>query len=136
MTEGGSKGKVISLEYTLKLEDDEVVDTNIGKAPLTYTQGANQIIRGIENAVEGMTVGEAKHVVVPPEDGYGPKDLTAVQEVPKKNVPEEVEVGTQLHGKDARGNAVRPIVQEIKDETVSLDFNDPFGDKTLFFAVK
>ena len=56
MTETVSKGKVVALEYTLKLEDNQVVDTNVGKNPLTYTQGADQIIPGVESAVEGMTV--------------------------------------------------------------------------------
>jgi FKBP-type peptidyl-prolyl cis-trans isomerase SlyD len=136
MTATVSKGKVISLEYSLKLDDNQLVDTNVGKAPLTYTQGANQIIRGVETAVEGMTVGEAKRVIVPPADGYGAKDLTAVHEVPKKNVPEEIKVGMQLHGKDASGHIVRPIVKEIKDDTVVLDFNHPLAGKTLFFDVK
>ena len=136
MTKTVSNGKVISLEYTLKLDDNQVVDTNVGKAPFTYTQGAHQIIRGIENAVEGMMVGEAKHVVVPPEDGYGSKDLTAVQEVPKTNVPEGIKVGAQLEGKDARGKAVRPIVKAIKDDTVVLDWNHPLAGKTLLFDVK
>ena len=136
MTETVSNGKVISLEYTLKLDHNHVVDTNVGKAPITYTQGAHQIIRGVENAVEGMKVGEAKHVVVPPEDGYGSKDLTAIHEVPKKNVPKEIKVGSQLNGKDASGKAVRPIVKEIKDDTVVLDLNHPLAGKTLFFDVK
>ena len=136
MTETVSNGKVISLEYTLKLDDNQVFDTNVGKAPFTYTQGTHQIIRGVENAVEGMTVGEAKHVEVPPADGYGSKDLTAVQEVPKTNVPEAIQVGAQLQGKTASGKVVRPIVKEIKADTVVLDWNHPLAGKTLFFDLK
>jgi len=136
MTETVSNGKVISLEYTLKLDDNQVFDTNVGKAPFTYTQGTHQIIRGVENAVEGMTVGEAKHVEVPPADGYGSKDLTAVQEVPKTNVPEAIKVGAQLQGKTASGKVVRPIVKEIKADTVVLDWNHPLAGKTLFFDLK
>jgi FKBP-type peptidyl-prolyl cis-trans isomerase 2 len=79
-----SKGKTISLEYTLKLDNDQVVETNVGEAPLTYTQGAHQIVRGVETAVEGMTVGEAKQVIVTPADGYGVRDLTALHELPKQ----------------------------------------------------
>ena len=136
MTETVSNGKVVSLEYTLTLDDNQVVESNVGKAPFTYTHGANQIIRGLENAVEGMTVGEAKHVVVPPKDGYGSKDLTAVKEVPKTKVPQGITVGSQLQGKDASGNVVRPIVKEIKDDTVVLDLNHPLAGKTLLFDVK
>ena len=47
---------MISLEYALNLDDNQVVDINVGKAPLTYTQGANQIIRGVQTAVKGMTI--------------------------------------------------------------------------------
>ena len=131
-----SNGKVISLEYTLKLEDGEVVDTNVGKAPLTYTQGANQIIPGVEAAVTGMEVGQAKQAVVPPTEGYGDLDPDAFHEVPKEKLPQEIRVGTQLHGKDSAGREIRPIVSEIKDETVLLDFNHPLAGKTLYFDLK
>lgn len=136
MTETVSKGKVISLEYTLKLEDNQVVDTNVGKDPLTYTQGANQIVPGVESAVEGMTVGQAKHVVVTPSDGYGDRNPDAFHEVPKEKVPKDIRVGMQLHGKDTAGRDVRPIVTEIKDDTVLLDFNHPLVGKTLIFDLK
>src|SRR5215471_2459621 len=112
MTATVTKGKVISLEYTLKLDEKQVVDTNVGKDPLTYTQGTNQIIRGVEAAVAGMTVGQAKHVILTPADGYGARDLTKLHEVPKQKLPEDIKVGMKLHGKDASGQVVQPIVKE------------------------
>ncbi|HKC94135.1 MAG TPA: peptidylprolyl isomerase [Nitrospira sp.] len=136
MAETVSKGKVVSLEYTLKLEDNQVVDSNVGKVPLTYMQGANEIIPGLESAVEGMTLGQAKHVVVAPSQGYGDRNLNAFQEIPKEKVPKDVRVGTRLHGKDKAGQDVRPIVIEVKDDTVLLDLNHPLAGKTLFFDLK
>ena len=136
MTETVSKGKVVALEYTLKLEDNQVVDTNVGKDPLTYTQGVDQILPGVESAVEGMRVGESKHVVVAPSKGYGDRNLNAFQEIPKEKVPKDVRVGTRLHGKDKAGRDVRPTVIEVKDDTVLLDFNHPLAGKTLFFDLK
>jgi FKBP-type peptidyl-prolyl cis-trans isomerase SlyD len=136
MTATVSNDKTISLEYTLKLDNGQVVETNVGEAPLTYTQGAHQIVRGIETAVEGMTVGEAKHVIVTPADGYGVKDLTALHELPKQKVPEDIKVGMRLRGKDPSGRIVQPIVKEIKDHTVLLDFNHPLAGKTLYVDVK
>jgi len=136
MAETVSKGKVVSLEYTLKLEDNQVVDSNVGKVPLTYMQGANEIIPGLESAVEGMTLGQAKHVVVAPSQGYGDRNLNAFQEIPKEKVPKDVRVGTRLHGKDKAGQDVRPVVIEVKDDTVLLDFNHPLAGKTLFFDLK
>jgi FKBP-type peptidyl-prolyl cis-trans isomerase SlyD len=136
MTATVSNGKVIALEYTLKLDNNQVIDTNVGKAPLTYTQGAHQIIRGIETAVEGMRLGEAKQVIVTPEDGYGIRDLTALYELPKHKVPEDITVGMRLRGKEPSGRIVQPVVKEIKDQTVLLDFNHPLAGKTLFCDVK
>ncbi|BCA53768.1 FKBP-type peptidyl-prolyl cis-trans isomerase SlyD [Nitrospira sp. KM1] len=131
-----ANGKVISLEYTLKLENGMVVDTNVGAAPLTYTHGADQIVRGVESAVDGMEVGQTKKAVVPPTEGYGDPDPNAFQEVSKEKLPAEIKVGTQLRGKDANGHEIRPIVSEIKEETVLLDFNHPLAGKTLYFDLK
>ncbi len=83
-----------------------------------------------------MRVGEAKHVIVTPADGYGVRDLTALHELPKQKVPEDIKVGMKLRGKDPNGRIVQPIVKEIKDHTVLLDFNHPLAGKTLYLDVK
>lgn len=131
-----SNGKIITLEYTVKFEDGQIVDTNVGGDPLTYTQGAHQIIRGVESAVEGMEVGQTKQAIVPPTEGYGDRDPNALHEIPKEKVPQEAKVGTQLHGKDATGREIRPVVSAIKEDTVVLDFNHPLAGRTLHFDLK
>jgi len=82
-----SKGQTVSIEYTLTLENKKVVDTNVGKKPLKFVQGSHEIIPGLETALEGMKKGESKHVTVPPEKGYGPKDPKAILEVPIDQIP-------------------------------------------------
>ena len=136
MSKTASRGKTISLEYTLKVENDQLVDTNVGKAPLIYRQGASEIIPGVESAVEGMSVGETKQVVVSPGEGYGYRDPNALQEVSKKQVPQGIEVGTRLHGKDPSGREIPFTVAAIKDETVLLDLNHPLAGQTLYFDLK
>ncbi len=132
-----STGNEVSLEYTLTLENKEVIDTNVGGQPLTYTQGSQQIIPGLEEAIEGMTQGESKQVTVTPQRGYGEVNPKALQEIPKDQIPTEAQkVGMQLQGKDASGRIVRPRVAEVKKDTVVLDFNHPLAGKTLFFDVK
>src|SRR5215471_6879211 len=132
-----AEGKNVSLEYTLTLDDKSVVESNVGKQPLTYTHGTHQIIPGLEKALEGLAVGDTKEVTVPPADGYGEKDPNAVQEVQKKLIPPEaLVVGTRLQGKTPDGHVLYPRVAEIKDDTVMLDFNHPLAGKTLHFDVK
>ena len=130
-------GKNVSLEYTLTLDDKSVVESNVGKQPLTYTHGTRQIIPGLEKALEGLGVGDTKEVTVTPADGYGEQDPNALQEVQKKLIPPDaLVVGARLQGKAPDGHMVYPRVAEIKDDTVVLDFNHPLAGKTLHFDVK
>lgn len=132
-----SNGKQVTLEYTLKLDDQSVVDTNVGGEPLKVTQGSHQIISGVEKALDGMAVGEKKKLTLSPADGYGTIDPKAFQEVDKNLVPSDSrKVGTQLEGKTADGRTVFPRISEVKNETVVLDFNHPLAGKTLYFDVK
>lgn len=131
-----SSGNKISIEYTLRLEDKAVVDTNVGGDPLTYVHGSDQIITGLENGLEGMKKGESKQVTVNPEEGYGPVNPEAFMEVEKEKIPENaVKVGAQLEGRDSGGRPVYARVVEVKDKTVVLDFNHPLAGRTLFFDV-
>ena len=132
-----TEGKNVSLEYTLTLDDKSVVESNVGKQPLTYTHGTRQIIPGLEKALEGLAVGDTKEVMVAPADGYGEKDPEAMQEVQKKLIPPDaLVVGSRLQGQAPDGHMVYPRVAEIKDDTVVLDFNHPLAGKTLHFDVK
>ena len=136
MTATAMKGKQIALEYSFKSEDNQVADSNVGKTPFVYTQGANQVISGLESAVEGMTVGETKQVVVSPVDGFGEPNPNAVQEVDKRRLPRDIQVGTQLSVKDKDGREHRSMVIQINDHTALLDFNHPLAGKTLLFDLK
>lgn len=129
-------GAQVTLEYTLKLEDNSVVDSNVGGEPLTLTQGHHHVIAGLEKALEGMSPGEKKQVTVAPADGYGAVDSNAFQEVDKNLVPADSRtVGTQLQAKTADGRQVYPRISEVKPQTIVLDFNHPLAGKTLHFDV-
>lgn len=130
-------GTQVSLEYTLTLEDKTVIESNVGREPMTYLQGAHEIVPGLEKALVGLTKGEKKHVVVKPSEGYGEVDPKAVQELKKSMIPEQArKVGAQLEAKSPDGQSMFPIVTAVKDETVTLDFNHPLAGKALIFDVK
>ena len=130
-------GSNVSIEYTLKDEGGQVLDTNKGKGPLNFTQGQQQIIPGLERELMGMHAGDEKKVVVKPEDAYGPVVPNAQTEVPKDAVPKEgLKVGTALMARSGSGETRPVVVKEIKEKTVVLDLNHPLAGKTLFFDVK
>ena len=132
-----SGGKEVSIEYTLKLEDQSVVDTNVGGEPLVYVQGSHQIIPGLEKAMEGMKSGENRQIAVKPEEGYGKVEAEALVEVDKKQIPPDAQkVGAQLQGQNEQGQVFTARVSEVRDEKILLDFNHPLAGKTLYFDIK
>lgn len=132
-----SEGKTVFIEYTLKLDTDTVIESNVGKKPSNFVPGQRQIVPGLEKALLGMKVGESKHVAVKPEDGYGLVQKEKISEVSKDKIPPELlKVGGKLQGRTADGRSMDVVIKEIKDTTVVLDSNHPFAGKTLYFDVK
>lgn len=130
------EGTQVVLEYTLSLEDRTVLESNVGKEPITYRHGAHEIVPGLERSLEGSAKGAKKRVVVKPVDGYGDVDPKAIKEVKKSMIPEAAwKVGVQLEAKNADGQTMFPRVTAVKEETVELDFNHPLAGKTLYFDV-
>lgn len=131
------KGSIVTIEYTLKDDKGAVLDTNTGKDALAFTQGAQQIIPGLDKALLGMKAGESKKVTVKPEDAYGNVDPKAEAEVPKDVLPPGgAVVGTRLLARGQDGQPRPVTVKSVKDTTVVLDLNHPLAGKTLFFDIK
>ncbi len=131
------KDKVVSLEYTLRLEDGEVVDSNVGQEPLTYTHGKGELILALEGALEGMAVDDEKRVVIEATDGYGLFDAERVQEVPIALVaPDARELGAQIQTRGPHGKPLYMRVKEVKKDTIVMDMNHPLAGKRLHFDVK
>jgi len=130
-------GSTVKLEYTLTDDKGTLLDTNKEKEPLVYTHGQGQIIPGLEKALIGLRTGDAKHVVIRPEEAYGPIRPEAVVEVPKERIPEKLHtVGAHLTAQNKDGQPMYAFVKEVKEKTVVLDTNHPLAGKVLTFDVK
>jgi len=131
-----SAGKTVSISYTLTLDNGETIDSNIEAEPLTFIQGSNQIIPGLENALEGRRVGEIFQVSVPPEEGYGVVSEEAFIEVPMAHLPPEAqEIGAQLTAVGPEGQELYGVIIAIEGTTAKLDFNHPLAGEVLHFDV-
>jgi FKBP-type peptidyl-prolyl cis-trans isomerase SlyD len=129
-------GMLVTFEYTLKSDDGNVIDTSEGGQPFVYTHGKSEVVPGLEAELAGMKVGDSKVVIVKPEQGYGPLNEQAIVEVPLDKIPEDArEVGRQLQGSGPDGQAVYPVVKEVRESVVILDFNHPLAGETLHFDV-
>ncbi|HEX4935902.1 MAG TPA: peptidylprolyl isomerase [Gemmatimonadaceae bacterium] len=132
-----AKDTVATLEYRLTLDDGEEVDASTPEDPLVYLHGYEEIVPGLERALEGKTAGERIQVTVKPEDAYGPYDPNGAEEVPRDQLPAdlELEVGGIITATDDDGDEVEFMIKEVRDGSVVVDFNHPMAGKTLHFDV-
>ncbi len=130
------QGQTIKVHYEGKLEDGTVFDSSREREPLTFTVGAGQVIKGFDQAVLGMNVGDKKTITIPPGEAYGEWNRERLQELPKEKIPPEgLKEGATLLFKSEQGSF--PVqVYEIKDTTVILDLNHPLAGKTLTFDIE
>lgn len=137
-TRAAKKGDTVSVEYTGRLETGEVFDTSKGKDPLEFEIGKAEVIKGFEDGVIGMKVGEEKEIPIDPEDGYGKRNEAYVKEVPKQSIPSDIELkkGIILIFKREDGMRIPATVAEVKKDTAMVDFNHPLAGRKLKFSVK
>ena len=125
-------GANVTIEYTLTLPDGTEVDSNVGKEPLSFTQGRGQLISGLERQMAGMRAGDTAVIFVSADEAYGSYDPDKKVTVDKKNMPPDVTVGSQLAGPGGR-----PVtVLETTDTSVLLDVNHPLAGKDLTFDIR
>ena len=130
-------GDTVKVNYTGRLEDGTIFDSSMveGREPLTAKLGDGMLIKGFENGLMEMTIGESKTVEIDPTNAYGEYNEEAIQEVPKTNMPGEVEVGMGLQANTEFG-VVNFVVKEVKEETVVLDANHPLAGQKLIFDLE
>lgn len=127
---------VVSLDYTLKNNAGEVLDSSQGREPLVYLHGVGALIPGLENEIDGMEKGQTKIVVVQPEHAYGVKSDDLLHVVPKSGFQgdEEMQVGMQVQLETEQGPAIATI-SKIDGEDVTLDLNHPLAGEVLTFDI-
>lgn len=132
-----AKDSVVSIDYRLHLGDGKIIDESEPGDPLVYLHGYEEIVPGLEKALEGKKAGESLKVEVAPKDGYGEYDPDGVEEVPREDFPPdmELEAGGIVSATDEDGDDVEFLVKEVRPKTVVIDFNDPMAGKTLHFEV-
>lgn len=131
-------GDTVRIHYTGTLKDGSRFDSSEGREPLEFTVGSGQIIPGLDVALPGMAVGEAKTVEVPCDQAYGPIDPDARQAIPREGIPDDIPLdpGTQLQMQTPQGQVVPVTVVAADEATVTLDANHPLAGQDLTFAIE
>ena len=133
------KGDKIKVEYTGTLDDGTVFDSSKNHdAPLEFVVGAGQLIKGFDDAVLGMKVGDEKEISLAPEEAYGQHNPEFVKDMPRNLFPKEQEIkpGMVFMVDLQDGRKVQVRVSKVSENNVTIDLNPPLAGKTLKFKIK
>lgn len=129
----------VKVHYTGKFEDGQVFDSSVERGePLEFTLGKGQLIPGFEKGLIDMKVNEKKTVNIPKEEAYGETNDQLIQEVPKSNLPDDIEpqVGMGLVSENPNGQKINLLVTDVKESTIVVDGNHPLAGKDLVFDLE
>ena len=132
------KGDKVKVHYHGKLTSGETFDTSSGREPLEFEVGSGSVIKGFDEGVAGMEVGEKKTINIPVDEAYGARNDDMLIEFPKDRFPKDMQIeeGMQLMMSDGSGQNIPVIVTEVKEDTVVLDANHPLAGEDLIFDIE
>jgi FKBP-type peptidyl-prolyl cis-trans isomerase SlyD len=136
-----SENSYVILKYTVRLENGEIIkgDPAEGLAHMEFVTGYNQIILGLERRLVGMSEGDAREIAVPPEEGFGPRDSSLIQEKTYEEFPDgrNLEEGRWVRATNPEHRVtIGYLVLEKKEDRIILDYNHPLAGKTLIYEVR
>ena len=128
---------VVSIHYTLTNDSGEVLDTSAGGEPLAYLHGEGNLIRGLEEALEGKAAGDKLSVALTAEKAYGARDASLVQQVPKRAFQgvADLRPGMRFTAQTEQGPR-SVVVTRVAGDMVTVDGNHPLAGQALKFEVE
>jgi FKBP-type peptidyl-prolyl cis-trans isomerase 2 len=141
-------GDFIRLSFTGKLEDGTLFDTTEAQVakdakvfderttykPVLLVVGRQQAIRGLDEAVIGMTVSQEKDVEFPPEKAFGQKNSDLITVVPASYFNKDHV--TPVPGMMVNINDREGMVKSVGAGRVIVDFNHPLSGRNLKYHIK
>lgn len=130
-------GTKVTLHFSLRLKDGEVIDSNFEKDPATFVVGDGNLLPGFEKAMFGLLEGDRKTLVIKPEQGFGQHNPQNMQEFSRSEFPADIELkkGLVLSFSDAQKTELPGVVSEFDENLVVIDFNHPLAGRDIEFSV-
>lgn len=135
-----AKNRVVTLTYTLTIENGEVVDTATTEAPFVFIHGIGQTLPHFDNNLNDLKAGDAFEFLISAENAYGVSNDDYIVQIPRSvfagpEVPSDIlQVGNVVPMQDQNGHPMNGVILSIGEETVEMDFNHPLADKDLNFS--
>ncbi|GEP91941.1 peptidylprolyl isomerase [Chitinophaga terrae (ex Kim and Jung 2007)] len=131
-------GDTVKVHYHGRLTNGTTFDSSEGRDPLEFKVGAGMVIKGFENGVLEMKVGDKKTIHIPVDQAYGPKSEEMIIEFPKENMPPDMnpQIGDELQMSNPQGQVFLVKVVGISDAAITLDANHALAGEDLIFDLE
>jgi len=131
-------GDTVKVHYHGRLTDGTTFDSSEGREPLEFEVGSGMVIKGFDDGLMGMAVGQKKTIEIPVADAYGEKDPQMLMEFPIDRFPPEMkpEVGMRLTMTNGNGQQIPVVIVDVKSDSVTLDANHPLAGEDLIFDLE
>ena len=132
-----TKNSVVQFHYTLKDEAGEILESSYDGDPVAYLHGHDNMIVGVEKALEGKAKGDEFTATVAPADGYGEIEPDAQQRIPTKHLQGAKHWAPGMMATVNTEQGKRQVtVVKVGRFMVTVDLNHPLAGKTLVFDIK
>lgn len=140
-----ANNKVVSVTYELRKNsaDGEIIEIVKDDNPLVYIAGMGSLLPDFEANLMGKRENESFSFLIPAEEAYGPREESAIIDVPLQVFMidgavdyELVKVGQTIPMRDQDGNRLNGIVMDVTETAVKMDFNHPLAGDDLYFTGK
>ena len=130
-------GMQVTLHFSLKLEDGQVIDSNFEREPAVFAVGDGKLLGGFEQALMGLKAGDKKTFLIPPEKGFGQPNPNNIHVVKRDSFKFEVELkeGLVVSFADPSGGELPGVIKSFDDIDVTVDFNHPLSGHDVTFDV-
>ncbi|WP_348760204.1 peptidylprolyl isomerase [uncultured Salinisphaera sp.] len=130
------RDNVVSIHYVLRDTQGEIIDQSAEGQPLSYLHGHDNIVPGLEKAIEGHAEGDEVKATIEPDEGYGPYREELVQKVNREAFQgvDELAPGMSFRAESDAGPMV-VTVKEVEGDEVTVDGNHVLAGQTLDFTV-
>ncbi len=132
-------GDIVEVHYRGTLTDGTLFDSSAGHQPLQFKLGEGMVIKGFDDGVTGMSVGDKKQIQIPVEEAYGPVMEDIIFTFNRSDIPADVplEIGSQLNmHEDGNPQPISVTIVALNDSSVTVDANHPLAGKDLIFDLE
>lgn len=127
----------VTLHFTLRLENGEIVDSTLGRAPATFLWGDESFLPAFEQSLLGLKAGDRRSMLMDAQSAFGERNPENVQVMDRAlfSPALQLEPGLMISFADKKGE-LPGVVVAFDERHVTVDFNHPLAGRNLTFEVE